>query len=292
VAKWRDLESATRLLALHLTEAVRRLGAGALDVIDLPPLTGGAIEPGQLRAVAALFWAMEVDEAGVIDVADALAEGLRVGRVAIDPGRAAPLLFDWHRQRERRLTADERHAIYERLFGSDDVRGQLDQLIALLAAVYTLEGPTPHLLAEISVAAEQLATSLSARSAGITAFAAREIVETIRSALAILESRDVLAAFGQRSVEGLLVSQGPALVGRALDPMTCFDRARAGQQILSWLADVGASVEGGRVTVTPADAVVHAATGWQALGPSRAGARPAPSAPAAPPQGAVTGAQT
>jgi hypothetical protein len=262
---WQDLERATRLLAQHLAEAVHRLGSGALDVVDLPPLTGATVETGQLRAVAALYWAMEVDAAGVIEFADALAEGLRLGRIAVDVGRAAPLLIDWHRQRAERLSADERQAQYQRLFGAGDVLRLMNQLCDQLSAIYSLEGPTSHLLAEINVTALDLATALSERSAGITAFAAREIVATIREALAILQTRDVLAAFGQRSAAELLVFAGPPVVGRVLDPGPHFDRARAGQQVLSWLADVGASLEVGRVSLTPADAVVHAASAWQVL---------------------------
>jgi hypothetical protein len=260
-----DLDRASRLLAQHLAEAVARLGSGALDVVDLPPLTGDEIEPAQLRAVAALYWAMKVDEAGVLDFVDALAEGLRLGTLALDVGAAAPLVVDWHRRRAERLSADERHALYARLFGTDDVRQLLAALVSELASVYALMVADPHLLAQVSVTGEELASILSARSAGITAFAAREIVAAVREALLILQHHDVLAAFGQRSPGELLAAAGRALVGRPLDPSACFDQASAGQQILSWLADVGASLEGGHLALTPADAVVHAANTWQAI---------------------------
>jgi hypothetical protein len=262
---WQDLDRASRLLALNLTEAVQRFGPRALDVVDLPPLTGGVVEPGQLRAAAALFWAAEVDAAGVIDFVDALAEGERLGRLGLDLGQAGALLQDWHRRRAERLTADERHAIYDRLFGADDVRRLLDELIGLLARVLTLEGPTPGIEARINVTGAELASALSARSAGITAFAAREIVDTIRDALGVLHHRDVLAAFGRRSTVELLAAAGPTLVGRPLDPGRGFDQARAGQQVLSWLADHAAAFESGQVRVDPGDAVVYAATGWQAV---------------------------
>jgi hypothetical protein len=272
---WQDLDRASRLLALHLTEAVQRFGPSALDVIDLPPLTGGSIEPGQLRAAAALFWAMEVDVAGVIDFVDTLAEGMRLGRFALDLGRAEPLLMEWHRERAQRLSADERHALYDRLFGAEEVRQLFDQLVGQLSRIYTLEGPTPHLLADIGISGEELATALSARSAGITAFAAREIVDTIREALNILNNPDLLAAFGgRRSPVDLLTAAGMSVVGRQLDPGQRFDQARAGQQILSWLADNANRFEGGVVRIGPSDAVVHAANGWEALAPA------APAAPA------------
>ncbi len=261
---WQELDRASRLLALHLTEAVARLGPEALDVIDLPPLTGASVEPAQLQAVAAMYWAMEVDAAGVLDFIDALAEGMRLGRFAFDLGRAESQLFDWHRRRAERLEAAERSALYDRLFAGDEIETVMGALCDRLTRVYSLEGPTPRLLSEIAASAEQLATALSARSAGVIAFAAREIVGSIREALAILHSREVLAAFGRRSVVDLLVAAGPAVVGRVLDPARRFDQARAGQEILSWLADVAPSLEGGQIRLTPADAVVHAAASWQA----------------------------
>src|SRR5262249_44553468 len=146
------------------------------------------------------------------------------------------------------LSADERHALYDRLFGAEDVRKLFDQLVGELSRIYTLEGPTPHLLAEIGVTGEELATALSARSAGITAFAAREIVGTIREALAILNNPDLLAAFGaRRSPVDLLTAAGASVLGRPLDPGRRFDQARAGQQILSWLADNANTFESGVV---------------------------------------------
>ena len=265
-----DLDHASQLLALHLSEAVSHFGPEALDVIDLPPLTGRDVEPAQLRAVAALFWAMEVDAAGVIEFVEALAEGTRLGRFEFDLGHAQSRLYEWHRRRGERLTLPERLALYDRLFGVEEAREGLAALVAVLCQidVQPLRAPPP--MARVNVIAQQLATTLSSRSAGITAFAAREIVDSIREALEILHSPDLLAVFGRRSTHDVLASAGAVVVGRPLDPGTHFERARAGQQILSWLADVALQLEAGQVSVAPTDPVVHAANAWQALGPGAA----------------------
>jgi hypothetical protein len=261
---WDELEHASRLLALHLSEAVLRLGSGALDVIDLPPLTGASIEPAQLRSVAALFWAMEVDGAGLLDFVDALAEGSRLGRFNVDLGRAAARLFDWHRRRGERLSGDERHALYGRVFGAADFGRRFDELVGELARVAEDGGARPEVLARVQVAAAELAIDLSARSAGITAFAAREIVDAIREALTVLHEPALLAAFGRRTAVDLLAATGAVVLDRELDPASSFDRARAGQTILSWLADIAPRLEAGSVALTPADPVVQAASAWQA----------------------------
>ena len=276
---WDDLDRASRLLALHLSDAVMRLGSGALDVIDLPPLTGANVEPAQLHAVAALFWAMEVDGAGVLDFVDTLAEGTRLGCFNFDFGRASAQLFEWHRRRSERLGADERAALYERVFGSGDFEERFAELVRELARVAGDGQASPEVVARAQICAEELAVDLSARSAGITAFAAREIVAAIRDALTVLHEPALLAAFGRRNALELLATAGPAVVGRMLAPAVSFDRARAGQAILSWLADVAPELERGRITLGPEDAVVHAASAWQAAQPAPA---PPPSREARP----------
>jgi hypothetical protein len=281
-----ELELASRLLAAHLSEAVARFGAAALDVVDLPPLSGERIEPAQLKAAAALFWAKEVDEAGVLEFVDELAEGVRLGRFAGDFGRANALLFAWHRQRSQRLDGGERHAIYDRLFGGE-VQELFDRLVAGLVRVARLESATPDVLATLSVAAEELAGALSERSAGIAAFAAREIVDSIREALAILHSPEVLAAFGQRSLPELLASAGPMVVGRRLAAGAHFERARSGQLLLSWLSEVALELGGASLRLTPTDPVVHAACAWDATAPAQA-ARASQAAVVVPPASQVS----
>jgi hypothetical protein len=270
VREWREVDRCDHLLALHLAEAVQRFGAAALGVIDLPPLTGGPVEPTQLRAVATLFWAKEVDEAGLLDFVDALAEGTVTGRLLLPLERGADRLAEYWRGRNQRFTADERRALYARVFGDprdaggDAPAAGLEQLVAILASIDATLDAGPHVLGQLGVVAREVAQQLSDRSAGITAWAARDIVEQIRVALALLEDREIAGALGGMGGPWTLVRmQSPMVLGHPIDPSPHLDRARAGLEILDWLADVAGST--GRLRVAPGDPVVEAASTWQAV---------------------------
>jgi len=54
------------------------------------------------------------------------------------------------------------------------------------------------------------------------------------------------------------------VLGRAVDPQRHLDLAAAGLQVLSWLADVAAALDGGAAVLGPDAPVVQAATLWLA----------------------------
>jgi hypothetical protein len=266
--EWRDADRCDHLLALHLTEAVHHLGAAALAVIDLPPLTGSSLEPAQLRAVATLLWAREVDQAGLLDFVDALAEGNTTGALLLPIGGGADRLAQFWRGRHQRFTADERRALYQRVFGdpADGGTTGLDQLVAALANVGATLDAGSRAMAQITVLAQEVAQQLSDRSAGITAWAARDIVNHIRAALELLQLPEIAGGLGgQGSPWTLIRLQSPMVLGHPIDPGPHLERARAGLQIVSWLAEVAESLPSGRVQLEPGAAVVLAAESWQVV---------------------------
>jgi hypothetical protein len=127
------------------------------------------------------------------------------------------------------------------------------------------EGPTAHLLARLNVTARDLAEQLSARSAGITAFAARTIIEHVRDALDVLAAPDVSAALGGGGPAAILRRAGAWVLGRPLDPGPRFERAQAGRQLLSWLADGARALGEGTLRVGRGDPAIDYAASWQAV---------------------------
>ena len=124
----RSRPSPTRLLASALSASERLVAratapglAFALDQlgdIDIPEPAAARIDKAQLRALATLYLAADLESAGIIPAVEALAGLASTGAVSIDLGGAEPLLADWWRRRHDRVSAAERNAFFSRLFGT------------------------------------------------------------------------------------------------------------------------------------------------------------------------------
>jgi hypothetical protein len=278
----RQVDRCQRLLGDHLAAAIQVFGSGVLGVIDLPPLTtAGRIAPAQLRAAATLFWCMCVEAAGLPALVDALADALWDGRLQLPIGGAGTRLMDYRRERDHhRFTADERRAIYDRLFGAST--GFPEQWMALVNGLSELgrapvDVGTGELAARISITALELAQGLSDRAVGIVGFAGREIVAHVQAALDLLRDPELSRALGGGGIWQIIRLQAPALLGRAVDPTPHIDRAQAGMTILEWVAARSSALEAGSLAIGRADPVVRAADTWRAAGavPVPAGTMPA-----------------
>ncbi|HKE18655.1 MAG TPA: hypothetical protein VKB80_27450 [Kofleriaceae bacterium] len=266
----RDAARCEQLLADHLAAAVQRFGAAALGVVDLPPLDEpGRASPAQLRAAAALLWARHVDEAGLLDFADALARGVVEGTLHLPvEGDAAAPLVAWWRGREERFDHGERQALYERLFGGAGEPGH--PVAALLAALCRAlvelggaehEGEARRARIRMSSIARELAAELSERAVGITGFAARDIVAQVRQALALLAQPDIAHSLGGLTPWRAIRTWSHLLLGRAIDPSRPVERAQAGLELVQWLAENAAVLEG-EGTVDAGDDIIAAAASY------------------------------
>jgi len=262
------LDANDHLLARHLAAAVQRLGAAALDVIDLPPLTTGTVDVEQIRVAAVLLWTREVEAAGLPSFVEAMAEGLVHGRLTLPVTTGGDRLMRYYRARSDRFGRDERGALYARLFGGPDDRQHqfpvlFDQLLAILDDIGRAgsEQSLSPMRARLGIVGRQLAELLSS-SPGITAFAARDIVAHIREAAAILHDPDVAQALGDGGLWTMIRANGSVITGRAIDPAPHLTRASAGQQILTWLADTAGASGVRGPTVERGDPVVEAAQAW------------------------------
>lgn len=262
-----SLAESEDLLAWFMNEAVERLGSAALAALDLPPLTGAPIDAAQLRVAAVLLWAREVEAAGVLPFVEGLASAVVGGTIFLPITAAGDRLGEFHKRRGDRLTEGERRALFERVFDG----GTVALFEALVARLDELGRDrdllrSSHGQARVTLAARQLAVALSARTAGFAAFAAREIVAAVREALDLLRDPDLAAALGPGGVSNVLRWHGQMVLGRSVDPSRHFARARAGQQVLAWLASVALRLEDGGAVVAAGDAVLTDASSWKELG--------------------------
>jgi len=256
-----DIDGADHLLAQHLSAALVRFGSAALGVIDLPPIREATPSKAELQAVAAIAWAREVEATGLLEASDAIATGVATGAMPL-PLDDATLrrLIDRYRHRDEQFGADERRALYDRVLGGID-----DGFAALVAALSEI-GRAPANQATLAfetraaVAGATLASQLTERGSGITAYAARDIAGQIREALDLLGTPSVAQALGGGGVWAIVqrYSAHPADIGPAAA------RAGAIRAIIAWLADNAASLPGGRIKISRSDPVVAAALSWSA----------------------------
>src|SRR5438128_7540232 len=111
---WGAIADAERLIA--------RANAAAFALedfaVDLPPPTAVSADSDQLRAIAGLYFASELDAGGLIAAAEALA-GMSGAGVPFALGGAASEVASFWQGRHTRATAAERAALFARLFGAD-----------------------------------------------------------------------------------------------------------------------------------------------------------------------------
>jgi hypothetical protein len=270
-----DLAGCAESLAAHLGAALRRYGAAALSVVDLPALSSGSrVDPAQIELCATLLWTREVEEAGLPAFVEALAEGVVKGTLLLPLTTGADRLAEYYRDRQSRFAAGERNALYAQLFGdeNDEADAAFFSLFRQLALELGGIGDAGigdgvgRFQARAVVLAQEIAAHLVERSGGILAFAARDIVAHIRTALALLDAPEISRVFGVSGPWTIVRVHAPEVLGRSVDPDPHLYRARAGYRMLSWVARVG-NVEGATGGQPgPADAVVQAAQSWRAVG--------------------------
>ncbi|MDD9931998.1 MAG: hypothetical protein OXT09_00265 [Myxococcales bacterium] len=261
------------LLAEHRLALANTYGSAGLDLIALPPLRGGALVPAQLRAAAVMYWAMEVERAGILPFVEALVSHVVRGRWLLQISSGMGAIMGFHRDRREHFDVGQRAELYSRLFGgagSSDLNhgfeGAMRTLATTLADIgrQALRESTLHLQVRASIQARQLAGLLGARAGGVVGFAAQDIVGRVAQARDVLRQRDVALALGGGGPLQLVRRHARAVLGRPVAVDRHLRRAEAGHRVLRWVADSARSLDGGTVAVDRGDAVVHSAEAWLA----------------------------
>jgi len=249
-----------------------------LGDITIPDPVADHIDKAQLRALASLYLAADLEPAGIIPSVEALAGVSATGGAAIDLGAAEALVAKWWQHRSERLSADERAAFFSRLFGTSigppaaDANRNFqfeDRMLELCEALYKLDetpaagpyGDTAH-QSRVRSAARALAQNLGAACTGVTAYMAGEIAQMLKEAFAILGHADLRHNFGARDVWGVIAGIARVAHLPAMQPQVYVRRGKAGLIVLAWLADNSDNLAGMAPLVTVADPVVTAAAEW------------------------------
>ena len=273
------LDSALRKsLALVSTAQAFSLALDELGALDIPSASHGQIDQAQLKVIASLYLAYELESAGVIPVVEQLSGlGGRAG-VPINLGKAADLIAAFWHDRHSRATADDRKEIFVRLFSRE-----FDELMLnLCEALYKLdELPTNANYGGIAQqsrvrsAATRLLDAIIQGGGGMTVFMAQEIINGLKAALAILGHQDMKNAFGARDVWGTVAGIDRMTKTQRPDPRIFVREGRAGMTVLSWLAEAAPHLENVGILLVALDhPVIPAAVDWMeaALAIEEAGA--------------------
>ncbi len=271
-------------LGLRLVRAAEafaaQFDAPELGDIDLPPALGSAADQASLRAVAPLYLAAELETSRLLPAVEMLAGLFVSGGIQSDLGTVAPKLAQFWRERRDRFSPEERRGFFSRLFGHAggpplaSERGsnaQFENLfIDLTAALYKLdESPwlsgssSQGLQARIRASAAALAGNLIPRSAGLTAVAARDVLETAQTALAFLKEPAVQHAVGATSVWLAVRNIAGRYLNEEPDIATHVARGKSGLVLLAWLAERLPEIESpGSALAATGDQTVQAAGMW------------------------------
>lgn len=296
VGIWSAISEAERL--------IDRAHAAAFALEDfsvpLPPASAVSADSDQLRAIAGLYFASELDAGGLIAAAEALA-GMTGAGVPFALGSAAAEVARFWQERHSRATLAERSALFASLFGSDtgvafaehpgNATFETD-MIELTEALYKLDETATNAQwggiaqqARVRSAAGQVVDGLVAAASGMTVFMAKDLIATIKAAFAIFHHDDLRLALGAHDVWGAIA--GALKIGRLPDVHTALHagRAGAGMTVLSWLADAAPHLGTSSAPLVMLDhPVIPAAISWLQLSLKigETAAAPAPSPPTTP----------
>lgn len=249
--------------------------------IDFPPLPAGsrdaAITASALRVVAAMYLQANLEDAGLLAVAELFGQSRDQFRnLSADAARKLEPLA---RPSRDAYTRPQREAIFARLFGlggaqqNAPANHEFEQLLATLCVALDRcevdlrlsAGVSAARQAELRYAASAVLFNLAPRQYGNTLLAAAAIDRQLRDAIAALSDRTILAQIGATTLwDAIRIVAGDAApdLGRLLT------RGQSGLTVLQWLAGVLAALNAPAAPlVSRADAVFVSAAQWlQATG--------------------------
>lgn len=249
--------------AISQVDGHERALAGALTfdpgAIDLPNGTPNAMDAAQLRAAGPLYFAAELETAGLLRCAELAAGLFASGAISQPLGPVAQSINAFWRSRRDRMEEGEREAIFNRVLEPphfERLMGALCRAIVAQADNADDTGLRSDLREQVSLAtsAQALAEFLAQRMDAMASIAVRDIIETINLAIGFLRDRMLQAAFGTHSLWALVAtasSRDGTTPGSANTAQSHADRGRAGQSVLAWLAS---HYQRASITLDPHDA--------------------------------------
>jgi hypothetical protein len=223
--------------------------------LNLPPLVGGGAnslvpDATTLKMMAALYFQAELEQAGVIVVAELLADARY--QLTIQDVQAANLLEEFFRRKRDWLDRDSREHVFARVFGLGSLaRNEEGALInrdfqskfanfclnvwRCAEELKWQKTPNPMLDAAVRQAAVDVLINLGGRRYGDLYGASRRIQDQLSRAIALLNYEGIGSAFQVRGMWNVLQT---VLSPNVPDFARITTRGQSGLNLLNWLVSV------------------------------------------------------
>lgn len=253
-----------------LLRALARALADLGDIV-LPDTAPTAQDADALQALAPLYLASELEQAGLLRTAELVAGLFASGAITQPLGAAGERIAAFWQGRRERLAAAERQQLFAQVFDPAEFYPRMQALCEALATQLDHPARPGDVRGRMRLreAAAALGGWLAPRGQGMAQFAAPEIVDALAQATRFLGDRLLQSAFGVHDLWGLVDAVGSAQGQGGGQARQRVDLGRHGAEVLAWLvrgvaqAHVidPASAEGQRVMTSAA--AWHMA--WSAL---------------------------
>lgn len=244
-----------------------RASAIRIDLPDLDEDLSVDIIGDNVRALAVLYFAAQLEDMRFFAVADKVAEQFQVGMVPLSRGSGGDRVFEFIKGAQNRFTEVERRGMYARAFGF--AQGGVDESLpnrefnnlwirALSATsaharqftsqtastsgsdvinlnVTNSTNRVHHM--QVYKSLRDLGVNLSLHGYAMAHFAAVELQGTIKSIKMMLMHPDVLAAYGVRDYFQLIERVAQLYLGSNVNSIRQRVQAQSGSQIIQWIAN-------------------------------------------------------
>jgi len=243
-----------------LAQALAELGD-----IELPDTAPTAEDAQHLEAMAPLYLAHELEQAGVLRTAELVAGLFASGAITQPLGPTAQLIAGFWKARHERLAAAEREQLFAQVFEPREFYPLMQALCDALAG--QLDSPPRagdvHARIALREAADALGGWLAPHAAGMALFAAQDIVQALSQATQFLRDRLLQTAFGAHDLWGLVAVAGAAQGLSATALRRRVELGREGAEVLGWLAKAVPSAYAFDPAGADGQRLMAAAQGWR-----------------------------
>jgi hypothetical protein len=217
---------------------------------------GGEIVPENIRAVAVIYAACQLEKAGLFAVVDRIVETFMNGTLPVDNDAGGRVLDVCYRDSSRRVTTKARRALYARVLGapggevSDEVtpNAEFNELfVRFLSALVeygrqrrtaggSSEHSPPRTSEHLRKAGRDVAINATAHGRTSVHDAARRLNDHIEQALQIVETPAIQAGYGVNTAWHLFERVAASDLGVPSDIVRCGTMAESGRAILDFVA--------------------------------------------------------
>lgn len=227
-------------------------------VIDLPDLeatTAFEVVSSHCKLMGSFIFASAFEELKAFQVVDKLVEMSQRGDLALVKGPAGTQLYSYWREAPNRMSESERQGFYAMMLGLPTgqpgvkVNTEFQDLwLRFVSSVSTLvrearvdaliRAATPMAVnqQQVKKAARDLATNMSLHGYGMAFYAAADLQKQINDMIALLQDKELLAAFGSGDMWGVIDQVAQTELGGARNSSKYRMLATSGAIITSWIA--------------------------------------------------------